>query len=748
MSDIAGVAVVADDLGPAAAPEEEAWLLSFSRPGTDGSHILEFAVPDAYCAACIATIEAALDRLPHVTSARVNLSTRRVAVTFDGSMQTALSLAPAIEAAGYRTHVLDPAATSNGDPALWELVRATAAAGFAAGNIMLFSVSIWAGADAPTRNLFHWVSALIAIPVIAYAGRPFFRSAFAALRAGRTNMDVPITIGIALATGLSLFETITSGEHAYFDASTMLLFFLLAGRTLDHVMRQQARGALANLASMLPVGAYRVGPDGVPHFVAVEQLNVDDELLLRPGDRVPVDCTVLDGSSDIDNALVSGESTPQTVGPRSGLVAGAVNLTGAMRVRVLHVVADSFLHRVDAMMADAERTRTGYRRLADRVAAIYAPVLHLTALSTFLGWGLLTGDWHNAMINAIAVLIITCPCALALAVPMVQTVAAARLFRNGILMQDGTGLERAAAVDTAVLDKTGTLTSGRPTLAAQTFGSTALLRVAAAIAARSTHGLSLALAAAVPAAVIDGDSHEFPGAGVEVRAPDGIWRLGNAGFCNCPQDRSGSPDGEASRVYLAKDGVCVAGFAFADALRPDAAAAIGALAKLGLRREILSGDLSGAVADAAEGLGIGEFAAQQSPQDKFERLKLLSATGQHTLMVGDGINDAPSLRAAFVSMAPSTASDIGRNAADFVYTNGLLGSVPFTIDISRRALRLIRQNLGIAVVYNALALPLAIAGHVTPLVAALAMSGSSVLVVANALRLNLGRDLRAKGTTP
>ena len=720
-------------------------LLAYSVPAADGARTIEFVVPDVYCAACIVSIETALEKLPQVTSARVNLSKRRVRIGFRPGIGSPMELAAAITASGYRNHPLDPAANSARDVALAELVRSLAVAGFAAANIMLFSVSVWSGADLPTRNLFHWVSALIALPAIVYAGRPFYRSAFAALRVGRTNMDVPITIGISLATGLSLFETITSGEHAYFDASTMLLFFLLIGRTLDHLMRERARGALGNLERLTPLGATQVRSDGTLGFIAADRIAPGMRLLIRPGDRLPVDCRIVDGTGEVDASLVTGESLPVSVTPGTRLVAGIVNGAASLTVEALQPVAESFLARMVTLMADAEGARTGYRRLADRVAAIYAPVLHTTAAATFLGWGLITGNWHGALVNAVAVLIITCPCALALAVPMVQVVAAARLFRSGIMMRDGSALERAAKVDDVFFDKTGTLTLGQPSLTAQIFGDPELVPFAAAIAAHSSHPLARALAASVgDLRPVVGDVREIPGAGVEVREGGTVWRLGNARFCGAPDETS---DTAGSRVYLSSGGEVRAAFAFEDAARPDAADAIADLQQRTIGLEILSGDTPGAVAAIAHDLAIPTFKARQSPQDKLDTITAATAAGECVLMVGDGINDAPALRAAAVSMAPSDATDIGRTAADFIFTNGRLTSVPFLLDIARRAEHLVVENLSLAVIYNAVALPLAIMGFVTPLIAALAMSGSSVLVVLNAMRLNLGPQLRpADGT--
>ena len=740
---------ILSDVKPDAAADpradDEDSLLALSRPAGEDARQIEFAVPDAYCVTCINAIEGALAALPQVRSARVNLSQRWVRVVFAPGAGALADLPRAIRSSGYRTHALDPVADNRHDSVLGELIRATAVAGFAAGNIMLFSVSIWSGADAATRDMFHWISALIALPAIAYAGRPFFRSAFAALRVGRTNMDVPISIGVTLATALSLWETLTSGAHAYFDASTMLLFFLLVGRTFDHLMREKARGAIANLARLTPRGATRILSDGSSLYVPVEAVEPGMVLLLRAGERVPIDCRIVEGSGDVDLSIVTGEAAAIGVGPGDSLAAGAVNLAAVLTVEALRPASSSFLARMAELMETAETSRTAHRRIADRAASIYAPAVHASALLTFIGWGLLGGDWHAGLLNAVAVLIITCPCALALAVPIVHAVAAGRLFRNGIMMRDGTALERAAGVTEIAFDKTGTLTLGHLVFAGQSFGDPSALGEGAALARHSGHALATALAAAVPhAPPVVGMVREVAGQGIEAVADGTTWRLGQAGFCGGVDHRAGA----GTEVCLARDGRIIGRFEFADTVRPDAARTVAMLGASGLPVAMLSGDGARSVAAVADQVGISVAAARLSPEDKLARLTSAAAAGSRVMMVGDGINDAPALRAAHVSMAPSSASDIGRSAADFVFMNERLASVPFVLAIARRADRLVRENLALAVGYNMLALPLAIAGHVTPLIAAVAMSSSSVLVVANALRLNIGADLTASPERP
>ena len=710
-----------------AEPDDDA-LLALSRE-VGAFRQLEFAVPDAHCAACIRSIESALDALPQVETARVNLTRRRVRVVFDPERGVPTAIAPAIRAAGYRTFPLDPAEDTSGDTVLSNLVKAMAVAGFAAGNIMLFSVSVWAGAESATRDLFHWISAAIALPAIAYAGRPFFSSAWHALRAGRTNMDVPISIGVLLAAGLSLYETAVSGQHAYFDASTMLLFFLLVGRALDHLMRERARSAITNLARLQPRGATVLRDDGSREHVVLDEIAPGMRLELRAGDRVPVDCTVESEGAVFDEAIVSGESLPRPFPRGATVMAGAGNIGGLVALRAERASTDSFLARMSAMMDAAESARTRPRRIADRASAVYAPVVHLVAGATFLGWSVLGGDWHAALVNAIAVLIITCPCALALAVPMVHIVAAGRLFARGILMKDGAALERAAEVDSVAFDKTGTLTLGQPQLVSVSCTDAEARRLAAALAAASSHPLARALAAALPEAFVQADVTETGGRGVEARVGDGTWRLGSAEWCGLA-----ASGGEATEVWLARDGIPMGRFGFADTLRPDAADTVAALRRLNLPVRLLSGDTDRPVRKVAAATGITDARAGLLPEDK------VAAVGAgRTMMVGDGINDAPALRAAYVSAAPATAADIGRSAADFVFTGADLAAVPFLIATASRAAALVRQNLAIAIGYNVIAVPLAITGNVTPLIAAVAMSASSLVVVGNALRLRLDK---------
>ncbi len=712
-------------------------LLAVSIELKDGTYQLELAVPDVSCAGCIAKIENSLNKLEMVNEARVNVSAKRVRVNFSAGKSRPSNITKAIVKSGYRTFLLDPDADQSGDKTLSELVRALAVAGFAAGNIMLFSISIWSGAEPVTRDLFHWISALIAIPVVAYSGRPFYRSAFHALKNYQLNMDVPISLAVVLALLMSIYETLNSSPDAYFDAAVSLLFFLLIGRTLDHLMREKARGAVRNLAKLAPSKVMVIREDNGRELIAINEVEIGMRLEIGAGERVPVDGEIVSGISDVDLSLVTGESAPLQVKKGDGVLSGTTNLSGALVMVALKPAIDSFLARMVSLMEAAESSKTGYKRIADRAASIYAPVVHLLSLGTFLGWGFATGDWHIATLNAIAVLIVTCPCALALAVPIAHVVAAGRLFEAGIMMRDGAAIEKLAEINRIAFDKTGTLTKGKPIFKKQILGNEALKIKAASLASSSRHPFSKALVKSVGEVISIDGAKEVAGLGIEVKQNGDVWRLGRAEFCNAQNIKVSS---KGSNVWLSKNDKPVAGFSFIDKTRDEASKTIEQLKDNNFPIILLSGDREEPVKSLANEINIDDARFSLTPKDKLDSLLEVSKQGDKVLMVGDGINDAPALRVAHVSMAPSSAADIGRNAADFIYTRDSLDAVPFAISIAKRAARTVKQNFGLAIAYNCIAVPLAVMGQVTPLIAALAMSTSSIIVTFNSLRMRFGSN--------
>ncbi len=738
-----GAVVAAELTRPPTAEGPDGPLVDFAPyvvPAEDGAHRLHLLVEGIHCGGCVNKIERALARLPGVTAARVNLTTRRLAVTWHGEAARAQSLADCVTALGYRVVPYDPSRLQSADAEEEKrLLRAMAVAGFAAGNVMLLSVSVWAGhfqgMGAATRDLLHWFSALIALPAILYAGQPFFGSALRALRAGHTNMDVPISLAVLLAGGMSLFETMRGGEHAYFDSAVTLLFFLLVGRYLDRRARGRARLAAERLLTLGAGAVTVIGADGRQVMVPPEQVRTGWTVLATAGERIAVDGRVLVGQSDIDTSLITGETLPRTVGPGDQVFAGTLNQGAPLKLQVTAVGEDTLLSEIVRLMEHAEQRKARYVHIADRIARFYAPVVHGLALLTFLGWLLFAATpWQQALLIAIAVLIVTCPCALGLAVPAVQVIASGRLLRRGILLKSATALERIARADTVVFDKTGTLTQGRPELEPGHGLGPEDLRLAAALAGASRHPLARALCRAVPGVPVADGVRETPGLGLSLQGEAGEVRLGSRAWCGVEdEDSRAGPE-----LWLARPGQAPQQLCFHDPLRPDAAAVVTELQRQGFEVALLSGDRPAAVEAVARELGIERWQAACRPDDKVARLHDLEQQGRRVLMVGDGLNDAPALAAALVSVSPSSAADISQTAADAVFQGEALAPVLELLRVARRAERLVKQNFALSFGYNGLAVPLAVLGYVTPLIAAICMSASSILVVGNALRLARG----------
>lgn len=715
-------------------------LTGLAREGKPGQWAIDLMVDGLHCAACVWLIESMLARDAAVTWARVNMTTRRLALRWSGAAGDANRLAARIAALGYRVAPFSPeavdAAGAADDRAL---LRALAVTGFAASNIMLLSISVWAGAvqdmGPATRGLMHWISALIAAPAVLYGGRPFFRSAFQALAARRVNMDVPISLAVLLTLGVSLAETAAGGTHVYFESAVMLLFFLLIGRTLDRRARRKAHDAAAHLLALQMRPVTVLADDGARRSVPANQVSPGMTVHVAAGERIGVDGRIGSGESTVDGSLISGESLPRPVAPGEKVYAGMVNLGAPVTVRAETTGDGTLLAEIVQLMEAAETGRAAYRTLSERVARLYAPVVHGLALITFAGWYLGAGAaWQTALLYAVAVLIVTCPCALALAAPVVQVLASGNLLRRGILLKSPSALERLADTDMVVFDKTGTLTMGRPELVDAGGIGTQDLKLAASVCAASTHPLARAVCRAAPLTAIRAGVSEVPGRGLRATDGAGEIRIGNRAWCGVGEDPDTS--GSGPELWMAGPGRDPVRFLFEDKLREDAPQTVSQLRDLGFDLAMLSGDREAVAAQVASQLGIPVWTAGVDPAGKVRYLEALQAKGRKTLMVGDGLNDAPALAAAHVSMSPATAADVSQTAADAVFQGTRLGAVVAAIRMSLRAARLVRQNFGFALAYNAVMIPLAVAGYVTPLIAAAAMSASSLAVVANALRLN------------
>jgi len=693
---------------------------------------IALSVPTIHCSACIVAVERALNDYPGVKSARVNLTLKRATVEADPEV-TPQDLVRLLETAGFEAHELDAGTLSatETDKAGRELLMRLAVAGFASMNVMLLSVSVWSGAADATRDMFHWISAAITLPTIAFSGQPFFRSAWAALKHARLNMDVPITLAILLAVFTSLWETTLSGEHAYFDAALALTFFLLAGRYLDHRTRAIARSAAEELAALeVPRAVLMV--DGDEQQVPVAQVAVGDLVLVRPGGRMPVDGDIVEGQSEIDRSLLTGETLPVYGGPGGVVSAGEVNLTGPLVIRATAVGEETSLHRMADLVAIAESGRSRYTSLADSAAKLYAPGVHILSALSFAGWYFYTWDMRTALNIAAAVLIITCPCALGLAVPAVTTAASGRLFRRGMLIKHSTALERLAQVDTVVFDKTGTLTVGTPELINLDQMSSRDVSIGLALAQGSSHPLSVSLTQAARAAGFEAADvraiTEVPGYGTR-----GVWQgqevaLGRASWL-------GARALSRTAAWLKVGDADAQAFEFTDRLRDGAEQAVAGLLQDGKEVYLMSGDTTQAVEEMARRLNIPHWLAEALPADKAARVQALTDEGKRVLMVGDGLNDTAALAAAHVSISPASALDAARVASDIVLLGGDLSPISDALGTAGSAIRRIRENFRIATLYNVIAVPLAVAGLATPLIAALAMSASSITVSLNALRL-------------
>lgn len=674
---------------------------------------LQFSLPTIHCPACLNKIENRLSEMPGLHRARVNLSLKRL--TVEGAV-AADEVLGAVSDLGFEAYPLDPAALENStDRTGRDLLLCLAVAGFAMMNVMLLSVAVWSGADGATRDLFHLISAAIAIPVVIYSGQPFFRNAWRALSVWRLNMDVPISLAIILATGMSLWESLQSGPHAYFDAALSLTFFLLIGRYLDHRTRSSARSAAQELAALEEHSCTRVKGQEM-QTVAIGEIAVGDRILVACGMRVPVDGELISDLAVLDRSLLTGESEPCTISKGADVQAGVENLSSPFQLRATAIGEETFLRRVAALVATAENNRNSYTALADRAAKIYAPAVHMLALLALLGWWFATSDFRLALNIAIAVLIITCPCALGLAVPSVNIAAVGRLFRSGFLVKHATALERLAEADYAVFDKTGTLSAPDVSLSKDVPADAQ--RVCLALAQHSKHPLSRSLAKNL--------SHIEPAELEQVAetAGEGMtaqWR--------------GMPVALGRQGRFSALGLQIGQDSYPVQLREKPLpGARQALAELDMPAEVISGDMHKPTEEFGRKMGLA-VRARIGPEAKVERLEELKDQGHRVLMLGDGLNDTAALAAAHVAVAPASALDASRSAADVILLKENLSQIPFMIRVARAAGQLSKQNFAIAAGYNFIAIPIALAGFATPLMAAIAMSVSSLTVLLNSQRI-------------
>lgn len=723
-----------------------------TRTHPEGATLL--SIEGMTCASCVARVEKALQKVPGVSAATVNLATEKASVHGGAALD---ALVAAVRAAGYEAAAVPAPGTARlardgkagaGLPAWWPVALSA-----------LLSLPLVApmlvqpfGLD---WMLPGWLQLILATPVQFWLGARFYRAGWKAVRAGSGNMDLLVAIGTSAAYGLSLYLLLAGSHHGtphlYFESSAVVITLVLLGKWLEARAKREAVAAIGALEALRSNDAL-VRRDGRDQRIPLAELRVGELMVVRPGERVPADGSVEEGRSHLDESLLTGESLPVAKGPGDRVAGGAINADGLLLVRATAVGADSMLSQIIRMVEDAQAVKAPIQRLVDRVSAVFVPAVLLVSLVTLLGWGLATGDWQAALLNAVAVQVIACPCALGLATPASIMVGTGASARHGILIKDAEALETAHAVGVVVFDKTGTLTEGRPRLAAlEGADAERVLRLAAAVQQASSHPLAHAVLEAAQARGIApqlvAQARALPGRGMQAELDGRIVLLGNARLMREQGAATAAWEAQAaaheaqgrtvSWLALARpEGAEVLGLlAFGDSLKPGAATAVARLAAMGIESVMLTGDSEGAARAVADQAGIARYHAGVLPGDKASLVAELKATGRKVAMVGDGINDAPALAAADVGIAMASGTDVAMQTAGITLMRGDPGLVADAVAISQRTYAKIRQNLGWAFVYNVVGIPLAAFGLLNPVLAGAAMALSSVSVVANALLL-------------
>ena len=720
------------------------YLAQFTRQAEDGAEI-SLLIEGIRCASCVWLIEKILSRQPGVKTARVNFGNHRLRLVFDPEQTTAAQLLADLSRIGYLARPFTQAAAQE-QTALAQrrlLIRFGTAA-FLSMQLMGYSLALYAGylqgIEAQTRQLFQLFAALVTTPVVFYCGYPFLAGAWHSLKNRLPNMDLLISLGVLVAYGYSLWAMVQGGE-VYFDTAAMIVTLILLGRLLENSARRLAGSGIDRLLRLSPDLACRLDADQRSEQVASADLRPGDRILVAPGQRFPVDGRIDQGTTEVDEAVVSGEALPVMRSPGMTVLAGSLNITCGVEVVVSRQSADSFVAKIARLVEEAQSRKAPIQSLADRLAVLFVPLVMACALLTSLYWLVVGHDLNLALLNGVAVLVVACPCALGLATPTAVLVATGAAAAHGILFRGGDVLEATAGIRVAAFDKTGTITCGQPEvkgIVPATGSAAELLALAAGLEQASTHPLAQGIVKAARAQGLKFEAQPaqaVPGQGLFVQTAQGLIRAGTRDFLNRHEVQVPTAHSTAlTEVHLALDQRYLGVITLHDPPRPEAAQAIAALRSLGIEAIMLTGDHEAAARQTAGPLGI-DFLANLTPEQKAVWVQTTQDRQRPVLMVGDGINDAPALSVATVGCAMAGSTDIALDNADLALTRPDLHKLVTALMLARRTMRIIHQNLFWAFVYNILMLPLAAAGRLTPIHAAAAMALSSVCVIGNSLRL-------------
>jgi Cu2+-exporting ATPase len=724
-----------------------------------GIYSLDLIVHGLHCGACIWLIENLLAKQENVVKSRVNLTKKTLRLEWRVDLENGYKFTKLIQDLGYELLPADPEAIAEFEKRFDDKIfKALAVAGFGAGNVMLFSFALWFDLrleiSGAIRQFLHFFSAIIALPVLIYSGRIFFISAINSLKARSPNMDIPIAMAIILASIVSLLETFRGGNIIYFDSAVMLVFFLLIGRYIDFKARKKVFD-IASKLSQLQIGFGRVLINDEIKILPTSKIHEGMIVLVASGEKIISDGVVIEGEGLVDNSLITGESIPEKISVNSKVFGGSINIESAIKVKITASQNNSILAKIIALTNDIQIKKNIYIRIADKFSFYYTPIVHLLAIITFAGWYFWQKtDFNIALMNATAVLIITCPCALALAIPIVQTITIGNFLKKGIIFKNGEAIEKINQADYFVFDKTGTLTKGSPVLQGvfeiknseflklNSSENNMIIQLASNIAKFSKHPISLSLAELSKLQNLITEATEIKGQGLVANFQSQQLKLGTAEFCsikNYHQMQINEPNFAKNfaklRTFMQyQDRQFV--FLFDDEIKKGAQELINYLKSLNKKIILLSGDYGDEVERIAKNLSIDNFYYQKNPLQKAQFLQDLSNQNKIFVMIGDGLNDAPSLALASVSVSFSKAVDISQNIADIIINSSTLHQIIFILKYSKKSLKVMKENLILALLYNIIAVPFAIMGYISPLISAIAMSTSSLMVMLNSLKIN------------